>query len=340
MIKIKNNETTEITLSWLKGFFESDGCFTASFSGKYLKPVVKFSQKSNANLLPAIQLFLANYDISSKVDVPKGNTDRAPSLRIQGKNKVIKFLDLITKDDPNPFLGKTQRQLFVFMELLKNPNLTIDEKKQLLEFNRSDETNLSIRKTDSDSVKKVKNLYKAHKRLLLERIHNSSRSGTLLDDDFVSGLIDGDGSYAVGFLWKKTTSNNYRIEWKEFFKLGTDEGSYLTLESLLCHLGCKALIRPSKTKKAVSITITKRESMNTLIDLHARSPLLGHYTNARFHLVLEYRDLKESGGLKEPKKIIGFLTKYYDICGPSKGSTFKFSLEKCIKILESDRFVT
>lgn len=328
-----------MTLWWLKGFFESDGCFSASFSGKYLKPVVKFSQKSNSNLLELIQLFLADYGISSQIEIPKGNTNRAPSLRIQGRNKVIKFLDLITANDPNPFLGKTQRQLFVFMELLKNRDLTVDEQKQLLEFNRSDETNLSIGENDCNCVKKVKNLYKEHKQLLLERMNTSSQIGSFLHDDFVSGLIDGDGSYNVTFGWKKTKSNNYRIEWGQSFLLCTDEGSNLTLESFLCHLGFKGMIRSSQKQRAISLTITKLESIRSLISLHARSPLLGNYTNARFQLLLEYLDLKESGGLKEPEKVISFLTKYYGICGPSKGATFRFSLDKCLNILKSERFL-
>lgn len=331
--------SNQITLSWLKGFFEADGCFTASFSGKSLKPVAKFSQKSNSNLLECIQVFLENHSISSKIDTPKGTTDRAPALRIQGRNNVMKFLDLITADGVTPFLGITQRQLFVFQELLRNKDLTFEDKKQLLEFNRSDENNLTVLQTDSESVKKVKEIYKEHKKNLLAKITNTDTIGTLLEDDYIAGLLDGDGSYSVSFIWKKTKSNNYRIIWSESLTLTIDEGSYLTLLGFLNHIGSKTRICKSKVRRSISLKITKNETLSFLIDFHKKSPLLGTYSSARFGLLLEFRDLKKFDQLNQPEKIKSFLKKYYSICESSKGPSFKFSLEKCIAILDSSRFV-
>lgn len=329
-----------VTLSWLRGFFESDGGFTASISNGQLKPVAKFTQKTNSNLIPLIKAFLSEKGISSTLDVSSPISGRAPSLRIQGIHQVKKFIDLVrTSQDSFEFIGKTQRQFLIFDHLLSNQDLTLQEKHELLEYNRSDGKNDDIQDNDSPRIQEIKRSYKNHKGLIENKIQQKPPVGSLLDPAFVSGLLDGDGGYSVTFVFKKANKkwNKNRIEWQESLSFTTDKDSILTAKALLSHVGSEALIYSKGQKNGgIQTVIRKQEEITSLIENHKRFPLLGCYSISRFSLILQYRDLKQSQELKNKEKVIKLFESIYTVCGiSSKGRPRALTLDQAIAKIDT-----
>lgn len=332
-----------ITLGWLCGFFESDGGFTASFSGESLKLTAKFSQKTNSNLLLLINDFLSSYGISSTFDLSK-KSDRAPALRIQGNKQVQKFISLLESENKShPFIGKTQKQFLIFKELSNNNSLSLDEQKLLLEYNRSGEPEDSFSDKDPSFIRKIKQDYKNHKSFIFNKIKSKPSVGHFLEADFVSGLLDGDGSYSVSYQFKDPDKkwNKKRVEWTEVFVFSTDKDSQLTAISLLCHVGCPdiPIYVAGKNKGGITFSLKKQEFITNLIETHKKFPLLGVYSRARFNLILEFRELKSSNGLKNKQKVINFLRKLHQVTSVSlKGRPKKYSLDEAILKLDDCEF--
>jgi len=327
-----------VCLSWLKGIYESDGGFTATIYKGQFKPVAKISQKTNSNLLPLIKAFLTENGIQSTYDYPPEGSDRAPALRIQGIYQVKRFIDLLKKDNtPYIFIGSKQKQFLIFEKLLTNHNLTLTDKKLLLQYNKEECSD--IKDCDACFIKEIKTSYKKHEEFIENMIATKSNVVTLIKPSFISGLIDGDGSYSVLFTFREPSKkwNRKRIEWQESFTFTTDKASILTIRALLSYIGSEAIINPKGQQLGgIQVHIRNQKEITNLIQIHEKFPLLGCYSGRRFNLILKYRDLKESQEIKNKDKVIKFLEEIYTVIeASSKGAPRAYTLSEAILKLDT-----
>ncbi len=239
MVPPINNKNYNFTEGWFSGFTQSDGCFTISFekrkTGLFIrpKPIFVLTQDiSELELFKKLQQHLAiGYITKNKINV---------SLYVTSLSQIEKVLFPIFDKHPLKY-GKLKSYL-VFKQIVnKMLNKEHLKLKGLLEI--IDAGYFMNKETSTRTAESKENLieYLKDKHGLLPTIPSMSekeekkpffnQEGLTLD--FVTGLIDGDGSFNVSFQYKpyrrvrvnftvvqETSSKEVLNELKTFFGCG------------------------------------------------------------------------------------------------------------------------
>lgn len=352
--------TTQVTVPWLRGFFEADGSFQIHFSSGQFKPIAKMSQKTNANILIRIKEMLAKHNISStmgNITKKEGSkpAGRAPDLRIQGSTNVMKFINLLKSEgDSHVFVGQKQRDLLIMDKFLTDQvskAQKIGLKKSLHKSKRSIpdldgngsksreqwEKELSILPNNSTSeteefLKRIDEEYDLH----ISSIKKGMKERTLVvKPAYITGLIDGDGGYYVTVSFRGPTARYKKrsIEWQGNFNFTIETFSRLTIEVLLYIIKSDASINVTGgLGGGFQVLVRKQEEVGKLIELHEAAPLVGSYRQEELDTVIQLRALKADGGLKDYKTVCNFLKEIYRVSEISaKGRPRRLALEEAFK---------
>lgn len=335
-----------ITVAWLRGFFETDGSFMILFSSGNRKPVAKFSQKTNSNLLSLIQIFLKQKGITSQIKESNPETNlsgRAPDLLITGINNVANFVTLLKSENgSHTFVGQKQRDLFIIEEIISNDKLTkaqlIGLKKSLHKSNKSDpdfvgknfiprqelemrcgvSPNESITATEP-ILQRIDETYVSHQNAIEKSMQNNTLS---VKPDYIIGLIDGDGGFSVSFLLKnpKPNYNKNHVEWQHTLCFTMEKFSMLTIKVLLYTLGSDVKISVSGgLGGGLEVLIRAQKEISKLIEIHEQFPLLGNYRQQQYATVIMLRQFKAERKIKDYESICILVKEMYRVSSISRG---------------------
>ena len=325
--------------SYLAGLIESDGAIQCFFDKNRdnLNYVVKITSKKNTNSLGDIQAFLKDEGIVSGVtDV--GDEGRAPSLRIQGNEQVVRFLkklkqNVITleNEDDNylcPLLGVKFRNLCLILAAHEvNPSLTTEQKIDLKKtfhkenyqqqdilgtgLSRSEfEKRYGLEKNASvgalkELVEKVDAVYELHLNVL-------KRFCGKLNPDYVVGLYDGDGGFNVSFSQNKK-DEILDIQCDINLTLPTSDQHILDVVRTHFEL---SRITIQKNVNSREMKIRTQQGLKTVIAFFDKYPLQGDYKATSLALVKETLDKKRQGffrkGSADLNEFKAFVQKVYD----------------------------
>lgn len=346
---------------YIAGMLESDGGLMCSFKTGGINPMVKFTQKTNTNVLSEIRAFLATQGINSGVDTNAGKKGRGPSLRIQGRGQIARFIRLFregTKGDDLPdMLGQDfplasakYRDLLILEELCTNNSLNKAQKLALIKSLHKmdkDQPDLSPKGSLSRSVYETRfglppgesqragesilsdidSKFNVHRRFI-----NLMMKGDILavDTNYLVGLIDGDGMYSIEFRMCPQS-----IIWKANFKLAMEINAELTLEVFKYAFDLKKKIYDHPLKTSKFLTIVAQPDMQKLIDLHKECPSIGHYKRSQHDLVVRLFKLKETNRIKDLNEVKSVLTDIYHVSSLStSGKPRKYTLQQALELAE------
>lgn len=342
---------TNLTIPWLRGFFEADGSFQMSMRPKgVLEHEVKFPQKTNSNILSLLYQMLLDNNIKSNLDLStkrmhKGVnlSGRAPALRIQTKGDIKLFLELLKSDGTCfTFINAKQRDLMLFEESLTNSTLTIAQniglKKSLHKSfrNENDFTNVTTTVSRADFESRyglLKNASVIESELILQKIDDAyllhqQKVGKALEksqysirkfvggDDYFAGLIDGDGSYGFSIFRREPSpkQNRRHLDWEEHSSLSMEKSAELTLTALKKRIGSSANFKTvGANKGGIQIHFRNKNDLNALIALHKDSPLRGNYRRKQFYLIIQHRRLIKSKGKADFYKAMRLIEDIYKV---------------------------
>ena len=111
-ISMQNQKNTNVTVEWVVGQLETDGNFSLNIaSDGNLKPVVKFSSTSNTNTLDLFADWIRSIGLNPSFE--SGKQVRASSVKVQGKEQVLRLLRVLRQSQISFTGGKFRDALLV-----------------------------------------------------------------------------------------------------------------------------------------------------------------------------------------------------------------------------------
>lgn len=365
--QLKNRNVPSV--NYLRGFLESDGSFQIHISGGDFKPLVKLTQRDKLTL-DVFEKFLNSKGITSFQEA--GDTSnpagRAGNLIVSGKNNVAKLLNLLESENTDSFLFASVKQRdFLIMKAYtsmsvnseKSTAVALGLKKSLGKETRNDpdndvgnakstaqwEESLGLppgaTAENSEKLIEIDEAYATHVKTLKESISNSS---LVVNGNYISGLIDGDGHYHVEIKFEPVNRRkgyySNTIIWVGTFLQTMEVQARLTFEVLLYYLKCEPTIHEVRSSRgrnkgritSIKVFVRKQEDMRKLIDLHEKFPLIGEHKNAEFQTVKELFHLRDTNQLKDFETVKNFLTEIYRVSEISpRGRRRTLSLAEAIE---------
>jgi hypothetical protein len=344
---INNN----VTWPYISGLIETDGSLHVSLvpSSGQVKPMIKISQKTNNNLLPNIAEFLKRVNINATVDPGEvGGKGRAPALRIQGRGQVLKMLQLLEEHSPLKVNGKTvlfasaKQRDFLITKKLCEENLTMPQKIDLLKSMRKASQDVSdimvtgmksrsvyeseFGLTTNSSLNAAKTLLDEVDSIYFEGVNaieqGISSNSLMVDGNYITGLIDGDGSYYVTFDFKQAKPPKFpnpTVAWQGNFTMTMETNGLLTLKVVKYFFKIEnTTLREGKEKTFFQMWIRTQPYMRNIIKHHETYPCLGTYRRQQFELVKKLFYMRDNGQLSNYILVEQFLTDVYVVSEISK----------------------
>jgi hypothetical protein len=124
------NFVKPISLDYVLGLLVTDGNFVVSFkSDANIDATIKISSSTNKNTLSLVQyFFLTTFGFKPDIDKTASNSNRAPALRVQGVEKVLKVINFIMQHSTFinignriiPLCGPKFRTMLIVKYLIEN----------------------------------------------------------------------------------------------------------------------------------------------------------------------------------------------------------------------------
>jgi hypothetical protein len=316
-----------INWSYISGLLESDGTFLCFMDtkGVYLKPEIRISSKTNTNTLKDVEAFLIKEGVHCTVEEVSVENEtstkaqRAPSLRVQGKDQCSRFskklreqgVCLASNDYKCSLLGNKQRDLMLMEEVFKSDPLSPQEKLDLKKsFHKKDyfekdfiskfitlregfEQQLRIKTGSSvnaakELILKVDSRFQEH----LEKVNNFNEK---LNGSYVAGLFDGDGGFNITFSIKE---KERIITFNVDINLSLPEKDFPIFKGVKQTLDIDSVSLP-KQKNSRQMKIRRAGLVKKVLNYFDEHPILGD------HKIKEINNIKLLCSLKEA----GLLTK-------------------------------
>jgi hypothetical protein len=329
---MQNQKNTNITVEWVVGQLETDGNFSLNIdrSNGNLKPIIKLASTSNTNTLDLFADWVCSIGINPKFE--SGKQVRACSVKVEGKNQVLRLLKVLRQSSISFTGGKFRDALLVEIALKKTltPAQKIGLKKSLHKANRHEvdlktstqtvsrqeyERRMGIQigssVTESEAILRcIDILSRIHSKCLLDQCAANTLS---VPPDYIKGVVDGDGSISV-----ITQVRDERIHWGLNFSVALDANSAVTAEILKYCFKSNVTITQVESRKnpgqITSLNLAFRnekdiDSVLNYFNVHGRP--LGDLRNKEFDLAYEYQLLKQNNGLRDYTIALAFLNKIY-----------------------------
>lgn len=357
------------SVNYLRGFLESDGSFQIHISNGDFKPLVKLTQMHKSTL-DVFEEFLKSKGITSFQEARDTSSPagRAGNLIVSGKNNVAKLLHLLESENTDSFLFAAVKQRdFLIMkaytsmsvnsekstavalglkkslhkETLNDPDNDVGGAKSTAQWEESLGLPPGATAKNQEKLMEIDEAYATHVKTLKESISNGS---LVVNENYISGLIDGDGHYHVEFKFEPVNrSKGYyskTIIWVGTFLQTMEAEAKLAMEVLLYYLKCEPTIHEVRSTKgqnkgritSIKVFVRKQEDVRKLIDLHEKFPLIGEYKNAEFQTVKELFHLRDTNQLKNFETVKKFLAEIYRVSEISpRGRKRSLSLAEAIE---------
>lgn len=347
----------QVTLAYILGFFEADGGILLMFgtgnSKTTLKPWIRFSQKTNPNLLGEIKKFFETNGIECKYEDwnPKTSKGRARNLTITKVDSVRQFIKLVKKENFQ-FISQKQRDFMILDRVLntketlsiadkinlrksmhkahsgqpdRNPNGANTREQLELQYNIL----LGSSKEDSLGIlSKIDVAYKAH----VAKIKKAIADKTLvISPDWLAGLIDGDGSYYVTMQVREPSAKYDKpfIEFQGNFTLTMEKNALLTLEAVKAAINSDAPIKESKeSTEHYQIWFRKQKDVMNLLQMQQAYLPVGSHRLAQYNLVRQLHLLKQQGKMRDLNEVLSVIRAAYAISANTKGRERTQTLEE------------
>lgn len=350
--------TRNFSVRYLAGILESDGTFLASFSEKALKVEIRFSQKSNTNLLSKFQSYLKEHKISSNIE--EGSDNRAPVCRLQGFKNVFKLIQLLEKGNPSyVFTGVKQRDMLIMKRLVDpSANLTLAQKLSLAKslhksnLNEPDFTENNSRSRESFEIEfglspnqsifesqilleSIDKEFNQHQLRLIQKIKDGSLT---VDADYFAGVIDGDGYYGVAFRERKPRPHkgekNPRLVFEPVLEVTMEIRSRTTLKVLQYAFQHPVTMNETKTGNGITFLLRNQSALKNVLKIHEIFPPIGDLRSQQLQTIIDFFDLKNKSLLKTSLYLENFMNKLYDVSALSqKGRGRKLSREEALELV-------
>lgn len=357
--------STLINLAYILGLIEADGSILLMFgTGKSkttLKPCIRITQRSNANVLPLIKKWFAENGIESRMEYWKDKgpetresgkvfTSRAPNLIISKIPSVKTFITLVKKEKLQ-FVSQKQRDFYI-LDIVVNyseklsMNDKIALKKSLHKDNQNQpdfsakgviprdilETRLGVRvgaSYHSRILTAVDKKYEAHKNRLTMAIKNET---LVVPAAWFSGLTDGDGCYYISFQVREPSPkyNKRFIEIQANYTLTMETNALLTLLVVRYLAGSNASIVQEKAH--YQLWIRKQTDVNKLLTLHKKYPPIGEHRLEQYNLVIDVLRSKAEGFMRTGSVLKDLIRRVYSL--KTKGRTRTFSLRDMLRMVD------
>jgi len=332
---------TKMNWAYLAGFIESDGaieCFIDR-ENRQLKYVVKFTSEKNTNTLAEVELFLKTQGFSS------GRTDqkaknRAPSVRIQGNDKVVKFLKKLKQhvvclenhgDNPkSPLLGVKYRNLCLILAVEElNRELTIQEKidfKKTFHKENYDQPDITIPQTtiprmgyEKDFNLDINSSFGAAKQWIAkvdehyaQHVKHVKEFCGKLNADYLVGLFDGDGGFNISFS-PKAKDEIVEIQCEVNLTLPTKDS--FIFDVVKTHFEIPR-VKIQSQQHSKQMKIRAQIDVKKILFFFDQHPLLGNYKSESLALVKETLNKKKNSfftkGKVQVTEFKNFVKKVYD----------------------------
>ena len=342
-----------VHVDYLRGFYESDGSFQIHISGKNFKPLIKLSQRSGVTL-DRIKSFLNSKGITTSQEArdKTRQAGRAANIIVSGRHNVEKFLNLLENENTDGFVFSAVKQRdFLIMrkflslpldsekniavalglkkslhkEKLTEPDIDVSGAKSTQQWEETLGLPLGSTEKNQEVLVEMDKEYETHVKTLKESI---SKGNLKVSGNYISGLIDGDGHYHVGFTFldshQRRGNVSRTINWVGYFSLCMEIRALLTVEVFLYYFQCEAVISETRSRThpslvtSVEVRIEKQEDVRKLISLHDNFPLMGWAKDQAFQTVKELFFLRDNDLLKDPSIVEDFLREIYRVSSFNK----------------------
>jgi hypothetical protein len=314
---------------YIAGLLETDGSIQINYSTMQWHYEVKFSSKTNTNIIGLLAEIFDSYGVGYRIVRDKQGL-RATDIRIGGRHQIEKLFNLLKTKGCLP-MGVKYRDYLILQQLFHNPGLNtaqrLDLKKSLHKINMFEpdlvasnikdrsywEEKLNIVKDSSilaakDVLASIDCQYTEH----ISKIALSIKTNQLvIEPAYITGLLEGDGSFNITFAFKESKTGRRFVEWQGNANFTAEAKSTVLIDVFLYAI--KSTAAATKHRGAYQVKIRNKKDMDSLINCIESFPIIGDYKKQCFDLVMKLRTLKKQGLVKNYAIMSDFLDAVYAV---------------------------